>query len=148
MSRRQRNRRRRDEISKRSLPTSFSRLDRTPLSPYELQRYVEMNDPIINNRVNRRIGYVTQNKFASVRGETPSTQKRDQAYQSWRVKTPVVSGSSRRSQQSGQRNVKADARSVCEQRRERAEVMFATGVAGSRGQRAPVWTSRSKVRCK
>lgn len=38
--------------------------------------------------------------------------------------------------------------SVCSRRSERREVIFATGKGGQKGQRPPVWTQNSKVRCK
>jgi len=37
--------------------------------------------------------------------------------------------------------------SVCVERKTRTEVMFATKKAGKKGQRSPVWTSKSKERC-
>lgn len=36
---------------------------------------------------------------------------------------------------------------ICSSRHERKEVMFASGNAGKRGQKKPVWTSKSKVKC-
>lgn len=39
-------------------------------------------------------------------------------------------------------------KSLCEQRQTRVEVIHATGNAGRRGQRSPIWTRKSKVRCK
>lgn len=37
---------------------------------------------------------------------------------------------------------------VCVERQVRKEVMFATGKAGRVGQKSPVWTRKSRVRCK
>jgi len=37
--------------------------------------------------------------------------------------------------------------SICVNRQSRAEVMHATGRAGKVGQKTPVWTKKSKVRC-
>lgn len=39
-------------------------------------------------------------------------------------------------------------KSLCESRRERKEVIFATGNSGRKGQRPPIWTRLSRVRCK
>lgn len=39
-------------------------------------------------------------------------------------------------------------KTVCDRRRERREVLFASGKGGKKGQKAPVWTLNSKVRCK
>lgn len=39
-------------------------------------------------------------------------------------------------------------KSICVQRSERKQVMFATNKAGRRGQRSPIWTKLSRVRCK
>lgn len=38
--------------------------------------------------------------------------------------------------------------SVCSRRQARKEVIFATGNAGRKGQKSPVWTEESKKRCK
>lgn len=37
---------------------------------------------------------------------------------------------------------------VCARRHQRAEVLHATGKTGKRGQKSPVWTSKSKINCK
>lgn len=37
---------------------------------------------------------------------------------------------------------------VCSRRAERREVIFASGKGGQKGQKPPVWTPKSKVRCK
>lgn len=37
---------------------------------------------------------------------------------------------------------------VCSRRNERKRVIFATGQAGKGGQKAPVWTNESRIRCR
>lgn len=38
-------------------------------------------------------------------------------------------------------------KTVCEARRERREVIFAKGQGGRSGQKSPVWTRKSKIKC-
>ena len=42
----------------------------------------------------------------------------------------------------------AVSKSLCEQRSERKQIMFATGNAGKRGQKTPLWTELSRRKCK
>lgn len=127
MSRRGKRRRRRDAVARRSLPTSFT----SPSRSFDL-------DVIINFPSWTPVELDGRNPIGGHRQVHPENVNRGKSQAKFNepglhtgvISAPVVP------------------KSICDSRREREEVIHATGKAGRRGQRRPLWTKQSRVRCK
>lgn len=135
MAKNSRRRRRRDEISNLRLPTTDFGL-RAAVTDL---KYVDGLARAFKTDVETLVEARFFEPSVEVRepGPQPNVNKPQQPYRAPSLYTNVQRGGR-------DRNLKT----VCEERSERREVMFATNKAGRSGQKTPRFTAKSKVRCK
>lgn len=149
MSRRRRDkkrddRRRRDSFSNRRLPTSSS-----SYSPYRF-------NPVAQDYYGESLDVRPTVRTSSIRAEAPARRQQYpvspfRTYSAFqhkliKIEDPLLRIAS--SSRPGLKDGVFNKRDVCVQRAQRAEVMHATGKAGRGGQKTPVWTDRSSIKCK
>lgn len=153
------NRRRRESSNVRTLPTQAARIARIE----ELDRAMrQTSDPLAlvdlykeqvrlgrdweaeDSRQSRRT--VSSNTGAA-RNLQPNLNKNPQAYRAPKL---YIASSPAQAPQKVPKIAKQSrlANTICEVRKDRKEVMFATNKAGKRGQKKPVWRPESKIICR
>lgn len=124
--------RRRTYGSKRSLPTQYATY--TPNRAYTIE---QLRDLIGYNRTYEISPYTRTRPtvLRRVKSQLAKTQKKSTFPKTYGVATPRLT----------QQETKV--LDVCESRRERTQVLHALNKSGKVGQRRPIWTKKSKVRC-
>ena len=129
-------RRRRDAVTNRRLPTS-QRARRS-----DNQTEWSFRDPF-NRRSEATYEYVSQTNPRRFRLPANVNQRNTRIVRGY---APTLTRGTLGGVQSSPRKIRTT--SLCESRREREEVLHAKGLSGRRGQKPPIWTQKSKVRCK
>lgn len=133
------NRRRREELTKRSLPPvrfSNRRTDRTRRDRSRRSRSPVLASPVSSHVALNPYFADLRNFYVSSVAHPVNVNKAkvDRKAKVKPLRYPTISTTPEKT--------------ICESRSERKQVMFATGSAGRKGQRTPMWTQKSKVRCK
>lgn len=136
MGRSSRSRKRRDIVAKRSLPLSYSRRlrDRKRAEARSRSRSPLLLSPRAFGARLELAPYRATRKAFTVTPVLHSPNVNRKVDRSVRFRPAQLPTKS--------------VKTVCESRKERKQVMFASGRAGRKGQRTPIWTKQSKLRCK